>query len=437
MTLIAISTSVSAKYVLNDEFLAITIDIDTTKPRIEILEILNSNKDYPEYANNIHTIEMKIKIIEKNITEINLDNRYIAIFVNNQNIQNPKIAVQEIKSTDNEKIYSIKMSQLEGNGVLSVRLKEGIVVDRASNKNEEIVVNTKINIDNIAPTGEWNEKKISDGKVTGTINLSEPIRRLDGWNLLEDEKKITKEFTNNISYELPIMDYAGNTGIVNVNVEQASYIKIVYASHNSEVGWTYGYGNYDVAGKQAIIRNDKLKIEAIAFHTEGNMENDFVQASAYIHTYWGDGTYAKYKESGILYRHGYNPNNGEYKSMNTSDNVIIQGKKYFQLGGTGVNMYGRTDINGNNPIPYKEANEYSFGVSGIIMKLKDYSQFAIIYQVYQSQVGWVSAKSDGEECFYKKNMPISAFRIALVPKTEKQYVLDMWNKDVGTKNLNY
>ena len=167
------------------------------------------------------------------------------------------------------------------------------------------------------------------------------------------------------------------------------------------------------------------------------MENDFVQASAYIHTYWGDGAYAKCKESGILYRHGYNPNNGEYKTMNTSDNVIIQGKKYFQLGGTGVNMYGGTDVNGNNPIPYKEANEYSFGVSGIIMKLKDYSQFAIIYQVYQSQVGWVSAKSNGEECFYKKNMPISAFRIALVPKTEKQYVLDMWNKDVGTKNLNY
>ena len=89
-----------------------------------------------------------------------------------------------------------------------------------------------------------------------------------------------------------------------------------------------------------------------------------------------------------------------------------------------------------NIIPYNESNQYSFGVAGITLRLKDYSQFAIIYQVYQSQCGWVTAKSNGEECYYKKNLPISAFRITLVPKTEKQYVLDMWNKDVGTKNLN-
>ena len=184
------------------------------------------------------------------------------------------------------------------------------------------------------------------------------------------------------------------------------------------------------------MRNDKLKTEAIAFRIEGNMESDFVQANAYIHTYWGENSIAKCEESGILYRHGYNPNVNEFKTMNSADVVNIAGKKYFQLGGTGVNLYRKTDINGNNPIPYNESNQYSFGVAGITLRLKDYSQFAIIYQVYQSQCGWVTAKSNGEECYYKKNLPISAFRITLVPKTEKQYVLDMWNKDVGTKNLN-
>ena len=48
-----------------------------------------------------------------------------------------------------------------------------------------------------------------------------------------------KEFTNNISYELPIIDYAGNKTIINVNITKATYINITYASHNSEIGWTF------------------------------------------------------------------------------------------------------------------------------------------------------------------------------------------------------
>ena len=33
------------------------------------------------------------------------------------------------------------------------------------------------------------------------------------------------------------------------------------------------------------------------------------------------------------------------------------------------------------------------------------------------------------------NKPMSAIRVALVPNTEKQYVIDLWNKDVGTSNM--
>ena len=69
------------------------------------------------------------------------------------------------------------------------------------------------------------------------------------------------------------------------------------------------------------------------------------------------------------------------------------------------------------------------------MKLKDYSYFSIIYQILVNEVGWVSACSDGQECMYFKDKPMSAFRIALVPKTEKQYVIDTWNKDIGTFNI--
>lgn len=433
--LITIHTSSSAKYIFNNQFEIADLNIDRTKPKIEVINIQNTNKGYELYANKTHTITLKVKIIEKNIKEINLNNKFIDVIVNNQKVEKLEMNIKETTPINNDRTFLIQISKLEGNGILDVIFKEGTVVDKALWESDEINVDTKITIDNIAPTGSWKEQKISDGKVNGIININEGIRKLDGWKFSADSKTITKEFTNNISYELPIMDYAGNSSIVKIDVKEASYIKIIYASHNSEVGWTYGYGNYDIAGKQAIMRNDKLKTEAIAFRIEGNMESDFVQANAYIHTYWGENSIAKCEESGILYRHGYNPNVNEFKTMKSTDLVNIGGKKYFQLGGTGVNLYGKTDINGNNPIPYNESNQYSFGVAGITLRLKDYSQFAIIYQVYQSQYGWVTAKSNGEECYYKKNLPISAFRITLVPKTEKQYVLDMWNKDTGTKNL--
>ena len=70
------------------------------------------------------------------------------------------------------------------------------------------------------------------------------------------------------------------------------------------------------------------------------------------------------------------------------------------------------------------------------MKLKDYSYFSIVYQVLVNNVGWINTCSDGQECMYDKTKPISAFRIALIPKSEKQYIIDTWNKDVGTLNLN-
>ena len=73
------------------------------------------------------------------------------------------------------------------------------------------------------------------------------------------------------------------------------------------VGCTYGYGNYDIAGRAAVEKNKIYKTEALAFHTEGNLDNDFLQVSTYIHTYWGDGGLARCTTNGIIYSHGYNP----------------------------------------------------------------------------------------------------------------------------------
>ena len=433
MFIISISTTIHAKYIFQNEFYIANLNIDRTNPKIELVSINNSNAGYEIYANKTHIITIKIKITDKNLKDVILDKDHVKIKINDEYVNDIGIKSSRIQDIVDGGIYQIELSNLEGNGNLKVDIIEGTAVDDGELKSEVLSIDTNITIDNIAPNVEFIEDKISDGKVNAIINLSEKVKEFDGWNFSDDKLKAEKEFTNNISYELPIEDYAGNKTIVNVDITQATYINIVYASHNSNVGWTFGYGNYDIAGSQAIKENPKFKTEALAFNVTGNVDSDFLQANAYVHTYWGEGAIARCSTSNMLYNHGYNPSIDTYKSMKSTDLVTINGKKYFQLGGSGINALYATDINGNNPVP--PSTEYYYGISGIKIKLKDYSQFSVVYQILVNGVGWISTSSDGQECMYAKNKPMSAFRIALVPKTEKQYVIDTWNKDVGTFNI--
>lgn len=433
--IISISTTIHAKYIFQNEFYIANLNIDRTKPKIELVDITNNNTGYESYANKTHTIKIKVKITDKNLKDVILDKDHVKIKINDEYVNDVNIKSSKIQDILDGGIYQIELSNLEGNGNLKVDFLEGTAVDTGELKNELLEINTNITIDNIAPEGNFTENNISDGKVNAIINLSEKIKEFDGWKFSDDKLRAEKEFTNNISYELPIVDYAGNKAIININITKATYINIVYASHNSMVGWSFGYGNYDVAGKDAIAQNSIYKTEALAFNISGNVDTDFVQAKSYIYTYWGEGSYGRCTTSGILYNYGYNPLDGSYKSMKSSDLVTIGDKKYFQLGGGGINGNSNTDANGKNPIPGSIAAQYKYGISGIELKLKDYSYFSVVYQILIDKVGWIQTCSDGQECMYAKDKPMSAFRIALVPKTEKQYVIDTWNKDVGTFNL--
>ena len=435
--LISISTIIYAKYIFKNEFIIANLDIDRTKPKIELIDIKNSNTGYESYANKTHTISIKVKITDNNLKDIFLNESYVKIKIDDKYINHKNVSFNKIQDIENGEIYEIKLNNLDGNGKLKLQFLEGTAIDTSELKSELKEIDTKIILDNIAPKGNLTENIIpgSGGKVNGVITFSEIIRELEGWDFLEDKLKAEKQFTNNISYELPIEDYAGNKSIVEVNITQATYINIIYASHNSQVGWSFGYGNYDIAGKEAIEKDEIYKTEALAFNVSGNLDEDFLQVRAYVYSHWGEGSYGKCTTSGLLYKYGYNPSSTSYKSMKSMDLVTIQNKKYFQFGGAGINGDGIADANGNNKIPHEFAKIYKYGISGIKFKLKDYSQFAVVYQILLDDIGWIESCSDGQECMYAKNKPMSAFRMALVPKSEKQYVLDTWNKDVGTSNM--
>ena len=245
---------------------------------------------------------------------------------------------------------------------------------------------------------------------------------------------LQKEFTSNAYYTFKVTDLAQNITDVVIDIKNATNIKIIYTSHNSEVGWSYGYGNYDIAGKEAVNKFELSKTEALGFRVEGNVDKDFVQFNSYVHTYWGEGKKATCDNTGIVYSHGYNPSSTTYKTMNSTDLVQLDEKQYIQFGGAGINHIAKTDINGNNGIPLDNCRKYLFGISGLKAKLKDESYYSIIYQIYVLGIGWTAPKADGEEAVYSHNKPMSALRMVLIPKTEKKYVMEMWEKDVGTHN---
>lgn len=406
-------------------------NIDKVIPIIECTEIKNSNSNYPLYANSEKEINLTIRVTDNiEIKNINLDKASIKVGNNIANLTKE----WTLKSSNiKEKIYNLKLKNIKGDGILTIVFESGFAIDTANNNNNKTDINTQITIDNTKPNIIYSQEIISQGKVNAILTSNEKVQSLNGWNLSSDSTKLNKEFASNVSYELTVTDLAGNKTVTTVSVTGATYIQLIYASHNSNVGWTYGYGNYDIAGKTSVLTNSLYKTEALAFNITGNISNDFVKGQAYIYHHWGEGMFGRCKDTNMIYSYGYNPNADSWKTMSSSDVVTINGKKYFQFGGAGINSDTNTDINGNNPISAEISHEFRYGICGLTLGLKDYTDYSIVYQIYVSEVGWLSATSNGIETMYAKDKPMSAFRVALIPTSEKQNQINTWNKDIGKK----
>ena len=85
------------------------MNIDRTKPKIELIEIQNTNTNYPKYANKTHTISFKIKITEKNIGQNNIVKDFFEFKLDGKNIDivNGNLCIKEIESTNEGKIYHV------------------------------------------------------------------------------------------------------------------------------------------------------------------------------------------------------------------------------------------------------------------------------------------------------------------------------------------
>lgn len=405
-------------------------NIDREGPSIRVESVQNSNTEYPEFANQEATIQIVLQIEDANNIQKKLIEDEVEIW-----IEDKKIDAKQIQIEPKEKEEKIKMilENIKEEGELKIKIGRASIVDVLGNENEAYLWNSGIFLDNTRPIVQVEQKIIEEGKVKVNLHADEVIRKIDGWEGKEDS--YTKIFENNISYEIPVKDLAGNVSKAKIEIKDATAIVLRYASHNSEVGWTFGYGNYDIAGITAIEQKKKLRTEALAFSIEGNVEPDFLQVRAYVHNYWGEGSEAICQDTHKKYVYGFNPSPTTWKSMQTEEGLVKlnDGNQYFLLGGTGVNMRYQTDANGENPIPPSLARQYLYGISGISFQLKDTSMYSIIYQIYIEEIGWLAPCKNQEFACYQKDKPISGLRVALIPNSEVDYLWNMWENDAGEK----
>lgn len=231
------------------------------------------------------------------------------------------------------------------------------------------------------------------------------------------------------------MDLAGNSSEVLIDIKTATNILLEYGTYDDYSRQTLVTSGH-ITAPNTISSNSICKSESIFIRFSGDIGSNLLQGKAFLHTYWGDNTRGTCLYSENPYYHGYNPTTSSEWWNIGSDNWLRYQKNIFsQFGGRGVNKANRT-ASVFNPIPSDIASQYLFGISGIQFKLKDCSNFSIVYQCYVKDIGWLKTSSDGEENSYQHDKPISSFRINLVPTTEKQYFIDFWNRDIGTNHVN-
>ncbi len=202
-------------------------------------------------AGNTVNAEISIENIDKIKPEITI------------NYSTKELTNQDVKVTinSNEQIQEVEgFKLLENNTKLEATFSKNTsktieIKDIAENAiNAEIIIN---NIDKIAPkiTVEYSTKEITNKDVIVTIASDKEIKEVDGWNLSENKKSLTKTYKQNTEENIVVTDNYGNTINAEVKIDNIDKIAPNITIQKDITELT----NKDVTVK--IVSNEELKKE--------------------------------------------------------------------------------------------------------------------------------------------------------------------------------
>lgn len=137
-------SNIYAKYVFTNEFYVANVNIDRTKPKIELVYIDNSNTDDKDYANKDTNIVIRLKIVDKNLKDVFLDKKHVNVQIGEKILEDVDIKFNEIKDIENDKVYEIQLKNLQENGNLKLNILEGTAIDIGGLESEMLEINTGI-----------------------------------------------------------------------------------------------------------------------------------------------------------------------------------------------------------------------------------------------------------------------------------------------------
>lgn len=215
--------TVFAKYIIEQQAIVAKLNIDRCPPQIQLIKIENSNTLHPNYASKKHSVVLTFKVIEKNIKAYNINYANTEITLDGKIVHPRVVRFSHKKQVGDEKIFLLTLNEISGNGLLKIHFPEGVVQDIADLKTEDLVFDTNITIDNIAPTTIFKETVTKDGKSLAEIKCNEPVNQLDGWNYSSEDFVLSKEFEENSSFPITITDLAGNEATITINIKNAKF----------------------------------------------------------------------------------------------------------------------------------------------------------------------------------------------------------------------
>ncbi len=138
----------------------------------------------------------------------------------------------------------------------------------------------------------------------------------------------------------------------------------------------------------------------------------------------------------ILFQYGFYNSHGKQTLVSNGKiatlNSISSKSIYAKLSG-----HSTSSLQGKSYIYSNSKNNYPFTsiFEWIKSKCKNTSDFCIVYQIYVKDIGWLKAICDKPEDLTQKSKIISAFRMNLIPTTEKEYLIHFWNRDYGSTHI--
>jgi len=151
---------------------------------------------------------------------VNIETKYSTTRTTNEDV--------EVTIKANKKIQEIEGWKLSEDGkslskTYTENTEEKITVyDLAGNSAQ---ANIKIiNIDKIAPDVKvsYSKTEITNKDVEVKITANEKVQEIEGWELSEDKKTLSKTYTTNKSEKVNVYDLAGNSIKVEVHVDNIS-----------------------------------------------------------------------------------------------------------------------------------------------------------------------------------------------------------------------